>query len=197
MHVYKFRILLEDIDDFYRDIEISAGDTFESFHKAIIQATDLSGKELASFYICDSKWNRKKEISLMDMSEGDEKENAPLIMSKCKLGQFIDDPHQRMIYVYDFLNMHEFYIELSKIIPAEKGAKYPRCVKKLGAIPKTGAHALNVPDEFGEEDMVYDDPASGGDDEIEGAVLFSDTDISSGYVDDGSEVSESFDEDKF
>ena len=199
MHVYRFRILLEDVEEFYRDIEISAGDTFESFHRAIIQAADLSGKELASFYICDSKWNRKKEISLMDMREEEDKdkEKTPLIMSKCKLGQFIDDPHQRLIYIYDFLNMYEFYIELSKIIPAEKGIKYPRCVKKVGAIPRAGAPALNVPAEFDEEEQVYDDAPSGGEDDTEGSELFSDTDITSGYVDEGGEASESFDEDKF
>lgn len=197
MHVYRFRILLEDVEEFYRDIEISAGDTFETFHQAIIQAADLSGKELASFYICDSKWNRKKEISLMDMSEEDDREKAPLIMSKCKLGQFIDDPHQRMIYIYDFLKMYEFYIELSKIIEAEKGIKYPRCVKKVGAIPKAGAPAMNVPAEFDEEEQVYDEASPGGEDEAEGGELFSDTDITSGYVDEGGEASESFDEDKF
>jgi hypothetical protein len=196
MHVYKFRILLEDIEDFCRDIEISAGDTFESFHKAIIQAADLSGKELASFYICDSKWNRRKEVSLMDMSDGEEQENPPLLMHKCKLSQFIDDPHQRMIYVYDYLNMYEFYIELSKIVPAEKGEKYPRCVKKLGMIPKTGAQILNVPAEFDEEEVIYEDAAT-GDDENDGSELYSDADLPGGFVEESGEASESFDEDKF
>lgn len=196
MHVYKFRIILEDIDDFYRDIEITAGDTFEHFHKAILSATELSGNELASFYICDSKWNRRKEIALIDMSDGEEQENAPLIMNKCKLSQFIDDPHQRMIYIYDFLNMYEFYIELSKIIPMEKGAKYPRCVKKSGDIPKSGAQ-IKISDAFDEEDIIYEDAAAVGDDEADGSELYSDADISSGFVEESGEVSESFDEDKF
>lgn len=196
MHVYKFRIILEDVDDFYRDIEITAGDTFETFHKAILQATDLSGKELASFYICDSKWNRRKEIALIDMSLGEEQENAPLIMGKCKLSQFIDDPHQRMIYVYDFLNMYEFYIELSKIIPMEKGVKYPRCIKKSGNIPKSGAQSVKIPSEFDEE-VIYEESTAGGDEENDGSELYSDADISGGFVEDGGEVSESFDEEKF
>lgn len=194
MHVYKFRILLEDNDEFYRDIEISSGDTFESLHKAIIDATELSGNELASFYICDSKWNRKKEISLIDMSEGEETENAPLVMSKSKLNQHIDDPHQRMIYVYDFLNMYEFYIELSKIVPSENGVKYPRCVKKLGAIPKAGAQILNLSGDFEEQELLFEDPVSGSDDDSDGSDLYSDADISSGFVEDNSD---NFDEEKF
>lgn len=189
--------MLEDIDDFYRDIEITAGDTFEHFHNAILQATDLSGKELASFYICDSKWNRRKEIALIDMNGGEEQENAPLIMSKCKLSQFIDDPHQRIIYIYDFLNMYEFYIELSKIIPMEKGAKYPRCIKKSGEIPRYGAQSIKIPADFDEEDIIYEDAAAVSDDEADGSELYSDADISSGFVEESGEVSESFDEDKF
>ncbi|HOT88631.1 MAG TPA: hypothetical protein PL028_03700, partial [Bacteroidales bacterium] len=129
MHAYRFRVLLEDVEDFYRDIEIAASSTFADFHKAIIQSVDFDGKELASFYICDSKWNRKKEITLEDMSDEDEDEdevsNAPLLMNKCVLAEYIDDPHQRLVYVYDFLNMYEFFIELSKIIPADPKVKYP------------------------------------------------------------------------
>ncbi|NTW33479.1 MAG: plasmid pRiA4b ORF-3 family protein [Bacteroidetes bacterium] len=137
MHTYKFRVLLEDVDDFYRDIEIMANSTFEDLHKAIYQSVDFDGKEMASFYLCDSKWNRRKEIALIDMSdEGDE--NPPLVMNKCKLAEYIDDPHQRMIYVYDFLNFYEFNIELLKIFPAEKKVVYPRCIKKNGIIPKPG-----------------------------------------------------------
>ena len=36
MHAYRFRVLLEDVEDFYRDIEIAASSTFADFHKAII-----------------------------------------------------------------------------------------------------------------------------------------------------------------
>jgi len=196
--VYRFKILLEDLDDFFLDIEISSGDTFESFHKAIIQAAGLSGQELASFYICDNKWNRKKEIALIDMSEEEEKETAPLIMKSCKLNKFIDDPHQRLIYVYDFLNLYEFYIELSKIIPAEKGVTYPRCIKKSGEIPKAGAQSIKVSAGLDDDDeeLLYDVPPL-KDEENEESELFSDSEFSDEFNAEGSEGSANFDDDKF
>jgi Plasmid pRiA4b ORF-3-like protein len=168
MHVYRFRILLEDVDDFVRDIEISSGSTFEDFHKAILETVDLDGKELASFFLTDARWIKKQEITLVDMGEMDapvrfdedeDNEKAPLLMSKCKLADYIDDPHQRMIFAYDFLNMYEFYIELSKIIPAEKKVKYPRCIKSEGIIPKAGA-TISATDSLFEAEEIYVDEGS-------------------------------------
>ena len=189
MHVYRFRILSEDIEDFYRDIEISANGTFEDLHKAILKAVDFDGKELASFYISDSKWNRRKEIALIDMSEESDNENAPLIMSKCKLAEYIDDPHQRMIYVYDFLNMYEFYIELSKIVPAEKGVKYPRCIRQSGAIPKEGtpipSHAPSMIEE--NEIFVEDEDNLKEDEDADLLGFYSDTEATGGFTEESGE----------
>jgi hypothetical protein len=195
MHAYRFRVLIEDVDDFYRDIEITAGSTFTDLHKAIFQSVDFDGKELASFYICDSKWNRKKEITLEDMSDEEDEEKAPLLMSKCKLSDYIDDPHQRMIYVYDFLNMYEFYIELSKIIPADKKIRYPRCVRKSGMIPKPGSpiSSSRVSSDFDEEEIYVENEAGIKDDD-DTLGLYSGTDAEAGLAEESGEV---FDDDKF
>ncbi|HPS46233.1 MAG TPA: hypothetical protein PKZ43_05080 [Bacteroidales bacterium] len=196
MHAYRFRVLLEDVEDFYRDIEIAASSTFADFHKAIIQSVDFDGKELASFYICDSKWNRKKEITLEDMSDEDEDEdevsNAPLLMNKCVLAEYIDDPHQRLVYVYDFLNMYEFFIELSKIIPADPKVKYPRCVRKLGIVPKPGSPITSsrVSADFDEEELFIENETSLKDDD-DSLGLYTDTDT------EPEGAGEVFDDDKF
>lgn len=190
MHAYRFRILLEDVDDFYRDIEIMANSTFEDLHKAIIQSVDFDGQEIASFYICDSKWNRKKEIVLIDMSD-EGTENPPLVMSKCKLAEYVDDPHQHMIYVYDFLNFYEFSIELSKIFPAEKNVVYPRCIKKSGIVPKSGAPInVDLSSDF-EEEAVYVENEEivnlKDDDDIESLGFFSDINAASGFAEEQGE----------
>lgn len=141
MHAYTFRVVLEDYDDFYADIEVAANQNFEDFHNAIVQLAELKGNEMASFYFCDYSWKRKKEFSLVDLSDPDEEDETakPLIMKECILAKCIDDPHQRIMYVYDFLKMITFYIELKKISEAQKGIKYPRIIKKYGELPKQGA----------------------------------------------------------
>ena len=69
MYIYKFRLLYDEIEGFVRDYEIGAKQTFKDFHDIILQSIKgLDPKELASFYICDRKWNKLKEITLFDMN---------------------------------------------------------------------------------------------------------------------------------
>jgi len=155
MYYYKFKISFDEVEDFERDIEILASDNFESFHKILYDSIGLAGHELASFSICDAKWNKKQEITLIDMQDDrvsetptyDEEEeystssNIPkFIMKDAVLKDFITDPHQHIMYEYDFINPKVFYIELLKTLPAKENAVYPRCILSKGVLPK--------PDEF-------------------------------------------------
>jgi len=136
MHIYKFKLTSENFEDFVRYFEISSNSNFEEFHKLILKETNFDGKELASFYISNNKWERLQEITLLDMGNenNDSDGYQTLQMKDVKLNEAIDDPHQKIIYVYDFLNEYVFHIELLKIMKSEKGVKYPRCVKAEGVI---------------------------------------------------------------
>ncbi|OFX73614.1 MAG: hypothetical protein A2X12_11435 [Bacteroidetes bacterium GWE2_29_8] len=135
MFIYKFRITQEDHDDFVRDIEIMSNQTFEDFHKFFVSQFNLDSTQLASFYISNSRWNKKQEITLIDMSDDDE--NKMPIMSETKISDFIDDPHQRLIYINDFINLITFYIDLLKITKGDKENKkdFPKIVKSEGRLP--------------------------------------------------------------
>src|SRR5574344_1395657 len=169
MYFYKFRVYYDEIEDFVRDIEIISNDNFESFHKILLSSIELSGQELASFYICDTKWNKQKEISLMDMGDDSEKiephyddddefslqSKLPIsVMKDSLLKDFITDPHQHIIFEYDFLNPKIFYIELLKTLPTENGVTYPRCSHKVKDFPKE-IRNLNLPNP--EDDYIEDE----------------------------------------
>jgi hypothetical protein len=169
MHIYKFRILSDEDENFIRDIEIKSTHSYEDFHQAILDSIGFIGQELASFYICDRKWNKNKEITLLDMTdEGvsnvsnakDEAEDEDdekiavipmFIMRDSKINKFIDDPHQRMIYEYDFLNLRTFYIELMKVHEAEEGISYPRCTLIKGSISEFPETQIGIPDDIDDE----------------------------------------------
>lgn len=147
--VYRFRVLFEEYEDVYRDIEIKSGQTFEDLHNAIQSAIGFDASQMASFYMSDDYWRKGVEITLMDVSEDTKKPKKT--MNKSILSDFIDDPHQKMIYVFDFMAMWTFYIELIKIIPQEDPkAVYPRCVKTGGIAPKQ--YKSNVPPPSEEEE---------------------------------------------
>lgn len=136
MHAYRFRITSDDNDEFLREIELLANNSFEDFHKSLVESCKFQGNELASFYTCDNQWRKKTEITLFDMNagEGETQEGAPLVMRDIKLNQFINDPHQRFIYIYDFLNLYTVYIELMKIYQADVTLQYPRVIKEVSEI---------------------------------------------------------------
>ena len=161
MYVYKFRLTFDEVEDFVRDYEILARQTFKDFHDIILKSIGLDGQELASFYVCDSRWEKKKEITLLDMTTEEEQQDvveenkdeiAKAIMSESVLNDFIDDPHQRFIFEYDFLNIKTFYIELVKTFEKEKKEKYPRCVFSEGEMPKPVNYSLDDDLDIDEDD---------------------------------------------
>jgi hypothetical protein len=109
----KFRVLLDSVkeEEVFRDIVVNDDQTFESFYQNILTAFDFSDDQMASFFVSDSDWNKGKEISLMDMSFGaDDSEDAPIQMTDLMIRQCLQDPKQRFILIYDFLNFAETVI---------------------------------------------------------------------------------------
>lgn len=160
MHSYRFRLLYEEQEEFLRDFDVLASQTFLDFHNLIVQSVELKGDELASFFICDKNWRKKKEITLIDMKqsnedsipyEDDDEDNKsgrvnriPIYeMANVKIKDLIDDPHQRLLYEYDFLNPKSFFIELMKINNADPKEQYPICVKSVGKL--TPVASIYVP----------------------------------------------------
>jgi hypothetical protein len=168
MQAYRFRLLFEEQEDFLRDIEIKPGQTFKDFHDIIIQSSEIEGNELASFFICDPRWNKQREITLIDMgvklpeTDFDEDDRKPLnvplpvmIMEDVKIREVIDDPHQRILFEYNFLNPRTFFIELTKIVDADVKKQYPICVKKEGTLtPSVTPNFLSFLDDPDEDAML-------------------------------------------
>lgn len=141
MAVYKFKVAFEEYDDIYRVIEIKSTQTFLDLHKAILDSIGFDQKQMASFYMSNDSWKKFQEITLEDMSDNDDEPEKKLpIMSKSKLSDFIIDPHQKIIYIYDFIELWTLHIELAGIEIKEKaGVKYPVCSKTVGMSPKQHA----------------------------------------------------------
>lgn len=161
MAVYRFRINFEDNEDVVREIDILGKQSYEDFHRAIQEAISFDNLKEASFFMSDDYWRKGQEIALKVVSDEDDdddypraKKNAPKLMSKCRIAEFIDDPHQRMLYVYDPAVRWTLLIELSKIVADDPKANYPKCTRSVGAAPKQYKQVLVPPpvDEEEEDD---------------------------------------------
>ncbi len=192
MYYYKFRVYFDEVEDFVRDVEISASDNFESLHHLLYECIGLKGNEFAAFSICDPKWNKQKEITLLDTSDEDDmvdeepeyddedqystKTRLPkFIMKDAILKDFISDPHQHILYEYDFMNPKTFYLELQKVAQTDNGDDLPRCTYKAMELP-VQLTAADVPDP---EDVDFEEEIDEEDDDLFDDNGFNDEDFSS------------------
>ena len=132
----KFRVLLdsENNSEIFRDILINDTDNFESFYKAIVQSFRFNGDQMASFYVSNDNWDKGHEISLMDMTYDDDSVDSPsAVMKNAVIKDFLEEPDQKFILVYDFLRMWIFLIEL--IGYDKEGPETPEVVLSVGMAP--------------------------------------------------------------
>jgi hypothetical protein len=130
--VYKFRVILDSEEDVFRDIAILENDTLEDLHNAIVNAFGFDGMEVASFYTCDSTWNQEEEIPMFDTGDipGEQK-----TMADYQLSDILDTENTKIIYVYDFINMWTFLVELAAVEEVSAGVIYPDLLFSHGIMP--------------------------------------------------------------
>ena len=166
MAIYRFRVSFEDYDDVERDVDIKSNQTFEDLHRAIHESTGYKIEASSSFYVSNDQWIKNEEIAYLPNQR--KITNGVALMENSKLSSFIDDPHQKFYYIYNFDRPFDFHVELIKImLNEEPGKTYPYISRSLGEAPKiagTGiippAAAAAVADDFdflNEEDFQPED----------------------------------------
>lgn len=157
--IYRFRVILDNDteEDIFRDLEIRETDTLEDLHNIITQSFGFDGSEMASFYISDDEWNQGEEISLFDMSETG---NEVRLMNETALDDTVHEAQTKLIYVYDFLSMWTFFVELAEIAEETEGVDYPNLMFVQGQVPENAPEKLfeveNEDDEL-DDDFNIDD----------------------------------------
>ena len=133
--IYRFRVILDNDteDDIFRDVEIYKTNSLEEFHETIINSFGFINNEMASFYISDNEWNQGEEIPLFNF--GDESKETKQ-MSSVAINQVINNENNKLIYIYDFLNMWVFLIELIEVAEEIKGINYPNIIFSKGELPE-------------------------------------------------------------
>ena len=171
MRIYRFRVLIDDPSEAFRDVEIGSEQNFLEFHRAIKEAFGFSGDEMASFYVSDEEWGKGPEIPLADLGFGEDGDTPPALMEEVYISDHMRSMRQRYLYVYDFLHLWVFMVELIGAYDPEEGTTYPRVVMAMGTPP--GEHSKDLDlgpveedeeghtSEFDEDDYDEEDPLSG------------------------------------
>jgi hypothetical protein len=131
--VYKFRLLSSEQDDFIRDFEVRSDHTFYELHVAIQKNCRYDTSQIASFFLCNSEWEKEHEITLFELSEEPDKDS--LVMDNAIFSQHITGLKQRLLYVFDIFNERAFFIELVEIRDEVPSKSYPVCTLSQGSPP--------------------------------------------------------------
>lgn len=139
MSILRFRIIFEDYDDVYRDIDFTADNTFADLFNELLKAVEFDNKHLGEFFLADHNWRRGNSIG--SLSGDDQK-----ALSKIDLVDHIDDPHQKFLFIYDQEVKWGFTIELIRVIAQpESKVLYPRVFSKSGIPPIQYKESLIIP----------------------------------------------------
>lgn len=149
--IYHFRLILDTKEDVFRDIAIEEDATFEDFHNAITQAFGFGGSEMAVFYESDDEWQQGDSISLFDMGEEDVRRMSDTLLKD------VFSHSSKMLYVYDFLNLWTFFIELIETDEPKPGNSYPMLLFTHGEVPEEAPEKSFEADKDSWSDTDYDE----------------------------------------
>lgn len=116
--IFRFVMISDEVDDFRRDIRIDATATFRDLHEAILQSVGYSSGLITSFVLCDERWRKKGEVTLIDDTTN--MEDDIYLMDKTILGDLISEEGQKLKYMFDVLAERYLYLELREITLGER-----------------------------------------------------------------------------
>ena len=96
---------------------------------------------MASFYVSNDSWDKGHEISLMDMSYDDDSiDSLPGVMKNAVIKNFLEEPDQKFILVYDFMKMWIFLVELIGFDRTEP--EIPAVILSVGNPPQESSREM-------------------------------------------------------
>ena len=126
--IYRVRIIFDNDKDILRDIELESSINLEKFHKIILKSFGIVGNELASFYKSNERWEFNEEKPLVNF------EKKSQTMESIKISSILTLKKNKLLYVYDYLNLNTFFIELVEICKTIPNTKYPNIIFSEGEI---------------------------------------------------------------
>ena len=151
--IYRLRLILDNDtnEDILRDVEIDKNSNLTDLHELILLSFNFSADQMASFYTVDEEWNQIHEISLMNFDESTDS------MDSILLANILNSQNTKLLYIYDFMNMWTFYVELIEEAQEINNILYPRIIFSVGNVPKKAPEKKFTNEHKGEEDLDEDE----------------------------------------
>ncbi|MCH1484897.1 MAG: plasmid pRiA4b ORF-3 family protein [Flavobacteriaceae bacterium] len=151
--IYRLRVILDNDtkEDILRDVEIDKNSNLTDLHELILLSFNFSADQMASFYTVDEDWNQINEISLMNFDESTDSMDSMLIAN------VLNNQNTKLLYIYDFMNMWTFYVELIEEAEKINNIIYPRIIFSAGNVPEKAPEKKFTDEHKKEEDLDEDE----------------------------------------
>ncbi len=133
--IYKFRMISNEINEFFRDFELKDDQNFYDFHRAIQLELDYDENQMASFFLTNENWGKIEEISLFEMTDPDDGTSNSITMDQSIISEYINEIGQQLLYEFDFFLERAYFIKLVDIYEEEPLLEYPLCLDRRGEPP--------------------------------------------------------------
>lgn len=151
MAVYRFRISFEDYDEVIREIDIKSNQTFKDLHVFFLNKIGYDPEKSSSFYVSNDQWIKNEELAYLPNQR--KIDNGVALLENSKFSRFIDDPHQKFYYIYNFEKPYEFHVELIKILDNDPTKEFPSLFKAVGEAPKIIVPFVAPDDDYDGDDQ--------------------------------------------
>ncbi len=151
--IYRLRVILDNDtnEDILRDVEIDKNSNLNDLHELILLSFNFSADQMASFYTVDEEWNQINEISLMNFDESTDSMDSILIAN------ILNNQNTKLLYIYDFMNMWTFYVELIEEAQEINNILYPRIIFSVGNVPEKAPDKKFTNEDIAKEDLDKDE----------------------------------------
>ena len=129
--IYRLKFSSEEVEDFRRVYEADSDATFWELHNALLQSVGFPDDQMTSFYMCNDRWEKGQEVTLVEMGSNFEYDN--MVMESTRLSDLIEEGGQRMIYVFDPMNERYFFGKVVEILSGM--CVGVSCVERQGDAP--------------------------------------------------------------
>ena len=119
-----------------REIKIDSESTFLDLQNAILDSVGYTKDQMTSFFICDDDWSKKTEITLVEMDTSSEEDSY--VMADTQLEELLEDEHQKLLFVFDYMTERAFFMELREIVPGKRlGCSYLQQIGRYASRPNS------------------------------------------------------------
>lgn len=123
------RVIADTNDTVLKEVRIKGGASMMNLHEHIFIEFGLNPGEMASFYYSNANWDQGDELPMFAMDD-----DMPS-MEGTSVEQFFTAT-KNGLYVYNFLDMNIFYVEVVKT-EEEEGFEDFVVLSSVGELPKT------------------------------------------------------------